>query len=1006
MTDKPPEIIHIGGNDNFFSRVYLTPRLLDGRVLWVIFNNDWQLKRGFELLRWWIREQKKSTDLQVWPTDQPPPAALLYQILRGKKIVIATTPTNLMTQRLPRLDSWQKRIITLSPGDKLDPYEFRKTLVELGYTVNRLADQPGLISPHGETMDIWPLQEQKVYRLIFSPEKLERISLIDTDNKKIGANVADLIVTPATEIIKQKESPRNYVAGQSLFLSAETLAENSELEKYAWHKIYLTQGLATEKPRLQSLPTFHQRWADLQKFLREKKSTGWKVNVITTNEPRLKTLTQRYPLPIDDQKLFPNFTFSGLADIEERVIFITDYEIFRSEPDKSVRRFFVPDVAIDDFVVHRDHGIAKLTATTSQQIDGITREYLVLQYAANDKLYLPVDQADKISKYLGVRNPILHRLGVNSSWPQTIRKLKQDMIRTAQELLNLYARREMLTGIALPPHPTAETKLAHDFPYQETPDQQAAVDDALADLEEPKPTERLVCGDVGFGKTEVAMRAAWRTVLNNHQVIILCPTTLLAQQHYDTFCKRFAGYPVNIELLSRFVENSQQKKILSDIAAEKTNIIIGTHRLLSKDLQYGSVGLIIIDEEQQFGVRDKEKLKEWKAAAHILSLSATPIPRTLNLALSGLRNISVIATPPVGRQPIETYIKPFAEELVKKALADEIVRGGQVYYLYNKVETIEEQLRYLQKLAPTYRYEIMHGQLPPDRIAAVMHRFDTGQIDVLICSTIIANGLDLPNVNTLIVDGAQNYGLAQLYQIRGRVGRSDKKAHAYFLYHSHKLKGLAAKRLEALQSAHELGSGFQIAMRDMEIRGIGNILGKQQHGKVSLVGLSLYGELLNQTITEIQSGRLPQALLDTTVDLPINYSLPAELFETPVGRLKFYQLASASRSLEELQQHFSRLDKPWPKEVDNLYQVMAIKILCQQAGIITLDSQKDRAGEIKFILTFKDELNHKIISRLLDQQPAWEFKENELRIFQSQLGKNWVSKIKEAVKMFTASSDQ
>lgn len=1006
---KNTKKVAIPGSDNLFTKVLLSPSLIQKGAFWVCLANDFTIKKIYDLLTWWQKKQGNESPIIVWLNQQGLTPLQLYHLLYTKNIICLTTVNNLLSKILDP-EYFKQQLIELHLNDSFNISSLKKELINKhGYQLNTHADQPGLIAVRGFVLDIWSPQAEMPVRIEFDNTKIVNIQTIDIRSKQTDSSLTKTTIIPYTILAINKQAISTFInESHSLLISAETLEQNKELENYAWNHIYQQQNLSEGiiRSSLEQPLSWSGNFNLFSKYVKEQKVNNYQINIITQNTKTINALLQEKKLIVDNVWEFKDFTFPGIINHDDKAIYLTDYHIFKSERStavKKAKKAFMPEINIKDYVVHRDHGIAQFTGMTSQTIDAIEREYFILEYSAGDKLYLPVEQADKITKYLGAAKPKLHRLGSGSSWPQIIRKLKQDIIKLAQELLNLYARREMTKGTPLLPHLAEENKLTADFPYEETPDQSEALEQTLDDLTKSQPMDRLVCGDVGFGKTEIALRAAWRAALNNKQTVLLCPTTILAQQHYDTFAARFDKYPIKIGLLSRFVANKKQKETISEIAAGKINILIGTHRLLSKDIIYKDIGLIIIDEEQQFGVKDKEKLKELKTSAHILTLSATPIPRTLNLGLSGLRDISVIATPPAGRLPIRTKIKAFNEELIKEAIQIEVDRHGQVYYLYNKVETIEPQQKHLQKLMPKISFAIMHGQLPAKQIAETMHDFDTGKIDVLICSTIIANGLDLPNVNTLIVDGAQNFGLAQLYQIRGRIGRSNIQAFAHFLYHAKKLKGMSRQRLEALQQAESLGSGFQIAMRDMEIRGIGNILGKEQHGQASLVGLSLYNELVHQTIAEIKSGLIPTPLIDTIIDLPITIALPKDFLDNEVSRLKYYQLLASSETEEELEQHFAKLPKPHPQPVKNLRSVLGLKILAQQVGITAIDANRTKVKDnfiTKITITFKDDLDYKKVSDLLEFNPAWQFRDNELKIDLRKLNKNWLLELKNTLSFW------
>ncbi len=514
--------------------------------------------------------------------------------------------------------------------------------------------------------------------------------------------------------------------------------------------------------------------------------------------------------------------------------------------DKESLKILMPG----DYLVHLDHGIGRFL-----QIDASdTNEYYVLEYAAGDRLLIPLGLEKKLSRYIGFTEPKISRLG-SPLWDRIKRKVKEDTVKTAKELLALYAKREISVRAPYTPDSPIEHEITSSFPFQETPDQETAIEEVRGDLtKSEKPMDRIVCGDVGFGKTEVALRASVAVASGGYQVAILTPTTILGDQHYHTFKERLGNLPIEIALLSRLQSRDMQRRILEKLEQGLIDIIIGTHRLLSRDVKFKRLGLLIIDEEQKFGVKQKEKFKELRSGLDILSLSATPIPRTLYLALSSLRNISVIQTPPPNRLPVKTFVMPWNKEIIKNAARRELARKGQIYYLHNRIETIEMARREIQKIVPRARIGIAHGRLSETGLMQIMHDLRERKIDILIATTIIENGLDLPNINTLIVADATRLGLAQAYQIRGRIGRSHAQAYAYFLYPSrHTLPEKASQRLDALKEAQALGSGYQIALRDLEIRGAGNILGKEQSGSINKVGLNLYCQMLNEATEELRS---------------------------------------------------------------------------------------------------------------------------------------------------------
>lgn len=506
-----------------------------------------------------------------------------------------------------------------------------------------------------------------------------------------------------------------------------------------------------------------------------------------------------------------------------------------------------------DYVVHIDHGIGIFHGLGLKKVEEQESLYIFINYENNDKLYVPFDYAEKISRYIGVgaRRPKLSRLG-SVSWQNTKKKVFESVIKLAKELLLIAAKREIKSGAALLGNVEWQKQLSESFPFTETVDQQKAIDDVLKDMKEPKPMDRLIVGDVGFGKTEVALRALLQAVSSGYQVAFLAPTTLLVEQHFLNFKTRLSEFPIQLAKLSRLTESADNKKTLNDLQNGQLDAVVGTHRLLGRGIKFKKLGLLIIDEEQKFGVAQKEKLKKLKETIDVLTLSATPIPRTLFISLSGLRDISKIDTPPVGRLPIETKVEKYSDDMVVKYLKRETMRGGQAFFLHNKVETIGNCRHKLEKLMPKARFAIAHGQMDKELLSQSMADFAEKRVDVLVCSTIIENGLDLPNVNTLIVEEADKFGLADLYQIRGRIGRSDRQAYSLFTIPNKELTANAFKRLKSLAENTALGSGFQIALHDLEIRGGGNVLGREQHGNMEAVGLMLYTRLLEQAVNKLK----------------------------------------------------------------------------------------------------------------------------------------------------------
>jgi transcription-repair coupling factor (superfamily II helicase) len=619
----------------------------------------------------------------------------------------------------------------------------------------------------------------------------------------------------------------------------------------------------------------------------------------------------------------------------------------RSGKEATVHLEFQPG----ELVVHVDHGIARFTGMRLLDAEDpesglpVQREYLELEYADGDKLFVPVESLDRVQKYLGGGDttPTLHRLGTGD-WERARSRARKSVEDVAEDLLRLYSRREAKPGVTFAPDTPWQADLEASFPYEETPDQVQALADIKADMESERPMDRLICGDVGFGKTELALRAAFKAVMSGYQVALLAPTTVLAQQHLQVFQERLANYPVTVEVLSRFRTEEEQQRTLADLKTGAVDIVIGTHRLLQRDVKFKRLGLLIIDEEQRFGVMQKERLKRMRTNLDVLSLAATPIPRTMHMAVVGIRDMSVVQTPPEDRQPIKTYVTGDDDELVQEVVERELSRGGQVYYVHNRVRTIDRAANRLRRLVPTARIAIGHGQMEEDQLARVMVDFTAGRYDVLVCTTIIESGLDIPNVNTIVVERADRFGLAQLYQLRGRVGRSGKRAYAYFLYDPRRsLTEAADKRLDVMAGLHELGQGFKIALRDLEIRGAGNLLGVEQHGAIAAVGFEMYLQMLQAAVARLRSGGAEERevgdVLSTPemmVDLPLDHFVPRSYIRDERLRLGAYRELAAAEDEAALEGALRSLrDRygPAPPQLGNLAYSLRVKLKGQRLGL-------------------------------------------------------------------------
>jgi transcription-repair coupling factor (superfamily II helicase) len=642
------------------------------------------------------------------------------------------------------------------------------------------------------------------------------------------------------------------------------------------------------------------------------------------------------PLPEEPELLFAvSPARRGFVWRDLRLALLPDTQVFRKRAPRADARIgralqSFADLRTGDYVVHEDHGIGKLLGFETKTVAGVTRDYLFLGFRGDDRLYVPHEQIGKVSKYIGAdaATPALSKLG-GRAWQNLKNRARASVRELAGELLALYAQRQQASGVPFDLSQDWLERLEAEFPYRETEDQRTAIESVKEDLETPRPMDRLVCGDVGFGKTEVAVRAAFAVALNGKQTLMLVPTTVLAQQHWNTFRERYRDFPVRVEMISRFRSPKEQKQVLADFAAGKVEILIGTHRVLSRDVIPNELGLVIVDEEQRFGVAQKELLRALRLEVDVLALTATPIPRTLHMSLSGLRDISVIETPPEGRRPIRTYVGEYDEELIKQALEREHARGGQSFSLHNRVETIEEAAEKVQQLCPGLRVLVAHGQMRERDLEDRMLSFLRGDADVLVSTTIIESGLDIPQANTLVVERADMLGLAQLYQIRGRVGRSDVLAHAYLFYpDSRELTPEARARLATLADHTELGAGFAIAMRDLEIRGAGDLLGAEQHGHIAALGFELYVELLGEAVAELAGERrtVPRPV---RVDARIDAYVPADYIGAEALKIDLHRrlaLAENDDELRELRAATEDRYGPLPEPVENLFSIQEAKV--------------------------------------------------------------------------------
>lgn len=739
---------------------------------------------------------------------------------------------------------------------------------------------------------------------------------------------------------------------------------------------------------VKSMANYHNKMELLKEDLNHYKYRGYKVVILSGTEER----GVRLKSTLDGLDVVSNYYKTTEAEIKSSQVIITpgsitggfeypnlkfivlsDTEIFGASKKKNRKTnkktksetINFSDLNPGNFVVHEVHGIGQYEGIVQLDIQGIKKDYLTIRYKGKDKLYLPVDQMNLIQKYIGSDSlkPKVNKLS-SGDWSKIKDKTKKAVEGMAQELLDLYAKREKLVGYAFGEDTMWQNQFEDLFPYEETEGQLKSAYEIKRDMERPKPMDRLLCGDVGYGKTEVALRAAFKAIMESKQVAILVPTTILAQQHYNTLVERFSQFPIKIAMLSRFRSPKLQKLEIENLRKGNVDIVVGTHRLLSKDVVFKDLGLLIVDEEQRFGVKHKELLKQIKANVDVLTLTATPIPRTLHMSLIGIRDMSVIDEPPEERFPIQTYVVEWNDQMIRDAILKEVGRGGQVYFLYNRVETIDKMTSKLRALVPEATFSIGHGQMDEKQLEGVMVDFLDGESDVLVCTTIIETGLDIPNVNTIIIFDADKMGLSQLYQLRGRVGRSNRLAYGYFTYEKDKvLTEVAEKRLRAIKEFTEFGSGFKIAMRDLEIRGAGNLLGLQQHGHIEAVGYDLYVRFLNESIRRLK-GEVVEEKIETTIDIQVDGYIPTKYIEDEEQKIEVYKKIAALEDMDDYRELLDELIDRYgdiPKQVANIMDVSYIKSLASKNKIKNI-LQGGKDIKLEFVST--DNLSLELIHYL------------------------------------------
>ncbi|WP_433944860.1 transcription-repair coupling factor [Paenibacillus sp. SN-8-1] len=815
------------------------------------------------------------------------------------------------------------------------------------------------------------------------PEIYKYISLIYPENKTLydymPKDTLLIIDEPARLVETGKQLERDEAEWHlHLFQNGKTLPElplSVDSDKVIYERPFQTLFMSLflrQVPHIQpqnilnftsrAMQDFHGQMNVLKSEMDRWKKSGAQVLMLASNEERverMRRVLQDYN--IDEPTLLQGNLQTGFELPSIHLVVITEGEMFSQKQrkarkvgrsmDNAERIKSYTELKIGDYVVHQNHGIGKYIGIGTLEVGGIHKDYLHIMYAGGDKLSVPIDQIDLIQKYVGSedKEPKVYKLG-GTEWTRVKSKVQSSVQDIADELIKLYADRQASPGYGFEKDTPEQQEFEAMFPYDETRDQMRAIEEIKKDMEQNRPMDRLLCGDVGYGKTEVAIRAAFKCAIEGKQVAVLVPTTILAQQHYETFRERFSGYPINIQVLSRFRSRKEQNETTKGIKSGTVDIVIGTHRLLSQDLVFKDLGLLIVDEEQRFGVTHKEKLKRLKVNVDVLTLTATPIPRTLHMSMLGVRDLSVIETPPENRFPVQTYVVEHSQALVREAIERELARGGQVYYLYNRVQGIQEMAAQISMLVPEAKVGIGHGQMSEQELEKTILDFLDGEYDVLVSTSIIETGVDIPNVNTLIVHDADKMGLSQLYQLRGRVGRSNRIAYAYFTYQRDKsLTEVAEKRLQSIKEFTELGSGFKIAMRDLSIRGAGNLLGAEQHGFIASVGFDLYSQMLAEEIQKRKVTLLGEEPPEkhewnTVLDLSIDAYLPPEYIYDSIQKIEIYKKAATLTTLEEVSELgdelLDRFGEP-PEAVENLLAAARLKIYAKQYGIESVTRRGD-----------------------------------------------------------------
>jgi transcription-repair coupling factor (superfamily II helicase) len=947
-----------------------------GRSLTCLLAEDEEARDVAEAIGWYV----DPTTVALLPSrgvgaasGLEPPAHLVGERARALEILAAgglvCVSARALAEGMPPVHV-RPEVIHLTSADTRDLDTLVEELALAGYERVERVEERGQIAVRGGLVDVFPSTGREPLRVEFFGDDVEQIRAFSPFTQRALHPVVEAAIYPARERTADEdvldEGPADTV-GVPLFDGPPDLVWQADDVAGLWEEEALEGPSLDGAARLDALPRSQphvfeaQRPAIAARGLAEAENElasmvrqGRRV-VVTFPHQGEALRTQRLLRKVDatvegaiaEVSRDPSLAFvvsparRGFVWRDLGIALLPDTQVFRKRPPRTDTRLgralqSFADLRVGDYVVHEDHGVGRLLGFETKDVAGVTRDYLFLAFRGEDRLYVPHEQIGKVSRYIGAdaKAPSLSKLG-GKAWQNLKSRARASVRELAGELLSLYARRRQAPGLALDLTNDWLERLESSFPYRETEDQLQAIEAVKEDLEAGRPMDRLVCGDVGFGKTEVAVRAAFAVALNSRQTLVLCPTTILAEQHWNTFRERYRDFPVRVEMVSRFRSRADQTRILKEFQEGRVDVLIGTHRVLSRDVIPKNLGLVVLDEEQRFGVSQKELLRSLRLEVDVLALSATPIPRTLHMSLSGLRDISIIETPPVGRRPVRTTVGEYDEELIKTALEREHARGGQAFYLHNRVESIDEARQKLEELCPRLRFLVAHGQMSEKDLEERMHAFLAGDADVLVSTTIIESGIDIPQANTLVVERADALGLAQLYQIRGRVGRSDVLAYAYLFYpDASELTPEARARLSTLADHSELGAGFQIAMRDLEIRGAGDLLGPEQSGHVAALGFELYVEMLDEAVAEL-TGRQRTAARPVRVDARVDAYVPASYVAAEALKIDLHRRLALTENEDELRELVSATEDrygPLPEPVANLFAIQEAKLKLARLG--------------------------------------------------------------------------